>query len=35
VNSYLINFFDMTLNNAPSSLFNGTFHDYSEIKKLK
>ncbi len=35
VNSYLIDFFEMTLQDTPSSLFNGTFSDYSEIKKLK
>jgi predicted dienelactone hydrolase len=35
VDSYLIDFFEMTLNNTPSSLFDGNFGDYSEIKKLK
>jgi pimeloyl-ACP methyl ester carboxylesterase len=32
VDSYLINFFEMTLNNKPSTLFNGGFVDFSEVK---
>lgn len=35
VDSYLLDFFEMTLNDVPSSLFNGTFSDYSEVKKIK
>jgi hypothetical protein len=32
VNSYLLNFFEMTLNNKPSTLFSGKFDDYNEVK---
>ncbi len=32
VDSYLLNFFDMTLNNKPSTLFDGSFDDFSEVK---
>jgi predicted dienelactone hydrolase len=32
VNSYLIDFFEMTLNNKPSDLFGGAFDDFSEVK---
>lgn len=35
VDSYLLDFFEMTLNKTPSDLFNDTFSDYSEVKKLK
>lgn len=32
VNSYLIDFFEMTLKDKPSPLFDGSFTDYSEVK---
>ena len=32
VDAYLIDFFEMTLNNQPSNLFNGDFTDFSEVK---
>jgi dienelactone hydrolase len=32
VNAYLIDFFEMTLNNKPSTLFSGSFDDFSEVK---
>jgi predicted dienelactone hydrolase len=32
VDSYLLNFFEMTLNNKPSALFDGSFDDFSEVK---
>ncbi len=32
VNAYLIDFFEMTLNNKPSKLFSGSFDDFSEVK---
>lgn len=32
VNSYLLGFFEMTLNNNPSSLFGSSFNDFSEVK---
>lgn len=32
VNTYLIDFFEMTLNNKPSTLFGGSFDDFSEVK---
>ncbi|MFN8411857.1 MAG: dienelactone hydrolase family protein [Anaerolineales bacterium] len=35
VNSYLLNFFEMTLNGKTLTLFNGNFSDYPEVKKLK
>jgi predicted dienelactone hydrolase len=35
VDSYLLDFFEVTLNNTTSSLFVGTFRDYSEVRKLK
>jgi hypothetical protein len=35
VNSHLLDFFEMTLNDVPSSLFNGTFSAYSEVEKIK
>jgi predicted dienelactone hydrolase len=33
VNSYLIDFFEMTLNNKPSTLFKGNFDDFEEVRK--
>jgi predicted dienelactone hydrolase len=33
VNSYLIDFFEMTLNNKPSNLFKGNFDDFQEVRK--
>jgi predicted dienelactone hydrolase len=35
VNSYLLDFFEMTLNHSPSELFDGSFDDYSEVKELQ
>jgi predicted dienelactone hydrolase len=35
VNSYLLGFFEMTLNDDASSLFNGDFTDYPEVRKIK
>ncbi len=35
VNSYLLNFFEMTLDNKPSQLFDGTFSTYQEVKIRK
>jgi predicted dienelactone hydrolase len=35
VDSYLLDFFEVTLNDIPSGLFNGAFNEYSEVKKLK
>lgn len=32
VDSYIIDFFEMTLNNKPSALFSGSFDDFSEVK---
>ena len=32
VNSYLLDFFEMTLNNQPSTLFKGLFDTYNEVK---
>jgi len=32
VNTYLLGFFEMTLNNKPSKLFDGAFDDFSEVK---
>jgi len=32
VDSYLLDFFEMTLNNRPSALFDGSFDDFSEVK---
>lgn len=32
VNAYLIDFFEMTLSNKPSTLFSGSFDDFSEVK---
>ena len=32
VDSYLLDFFEMTLNNIPSTLFDGSFDDFSEVK---
>jgi predicted dienelactone hydrolase len=32
VNAYLLDFFEMTLNNKPSLLFGGSFDDFSEVK---
>lgn len=32
VNAYLIDFFEMTLNDKPSNLFDGSFDDFSEVK---
>jgi len=31
VNTYLLDFFEMTLNNKPSALFDGSFDDFSEV----
>ncbi|HNO84508.1 MAG TPA: hypothetical protein PKM54_07770 [Anaerolineales bacterium] len=33
VNSYLLGFFEMTLKNQPSELFNGNFADFNEVKE--
>jgi predicted dienelactone hydrolase len=35
VNSYLLGFFEMTLNDGSSSLFNSDFTDYPEVRKIK
>ncbi len=35
VDAYVLGFFEMTLNNIPSDLFNGAFLEYSEVNKLK
>ena len=35
VNSYLLDFFEMTLNNKPSELFDGVFSTYQEVKIRK
>lgn len=35
VNSYLVDFFEMTLNGKPSELFDGAFADFAEVRKLK
>ena len=35
VNAYLLDFFEMTLNNKPSTLFGGSFDDFSEVKVRK
>jgi pimeloyl-ACP methyl ester carboxylesterase len=32
VDAYLLDFFEMTLNNKPSTLFGGSFDDFSEVK---
>ena len=32
VGSYLLDFFEMTLKNRPSTLFDGSFDDFSEVK---
>ena len=32
VDAYLLAFFEMTLNNKPSTLFSGSFDDFSEVK---
>jgi hypothetical protein len=32
VDAYLIDFFEMTLNGKPSTLFNGSFTDFPEVK---
>lgn len=32
VNAYLLDFFDMTLNNEPSKLLDGWFDDFSEVE---
>jgi hypothetical protein len=32
VDSYLLDFFEMTLNDKPSALFDGLFNDFSEVK---
>ncbi len=32
VNSYLLGFFEMTLKDKPSKLFNGSFNDFKEVK---
>ena len=31
VNAYLVNFFELTLNNIPSDLFNNNFSDFEEV----
>jgi predicted dienelactone hydrolase len=33
VNSYLLAFFESTLNNKPSSLFDGSFNDFPEVRE--
>jgi predicted dienelactone hydrolase len=35
VDSYLLDFFELTLKGSPSSLFDGAFTNYPEIKELK
>ena len=35
VDAYLLDFFEMTLNNKPSALFGGSFDDFSEVKVRK
>jgi dienelactone hydrolase len=35
VDAYLLDFFEMTLNNKPSTLFDGSFDDFSEVKVRK
>jgi dienelactone hydrolase len=35
VNSYLLDFFEMTMRKKPSQLFGGAFSDFSEVKVLK
>jgi hypothetical protein len=35
VDAYLLDFFEMTLNNKPSTLFGGSFDDFSEVKVRK
>jgi pimeloyl-ACP methyl ester carboxylesterase len=35
VNSYLLDFFETTLNNRSSELFDGPFNDYPEVKELQ
>jgi hypothetical protein len=35
VDAYLVDFFDLTLRDRPSDLFDGAFTDYPEIKELK
>ena len=35
VNSYLLDFFEMTLNNKPSDLFDGSFTTFEEVKVRK
>ncbi len=35
VDAYLVDFFDLTLKDSPSNLFDGAFTDYPEIKELK
>jgi hypothetical protein len=35
VDTYLLDFFEMALMDGASNLFEGTFRDYSEIRKLK
>jgi len=32
VDAYLLDFFEMTLNNKPSALFGGSFNVFSEVK---
>ena len=32
VDSYLLDFFELTLNNQPSALFEGSFETYNEVK---
>jgi predicted dienelactone hydrolase len=35
VNSYLLDFFDLTLKDRAPDLLDGSFHDYSEVQELK
>lgn len=35
VDSYLLDFFEMTLKDVPSNLLNASFSDYSEVRKIK
>ena len=35
VNSYLLDFFEMTLNNKPSNLFDGSFTTFKEVRVRK
>ncbi len=35
VSSYILDFFETTLNAKPSKLLDGSLSDYSEVKELK